>query len=331
MSRLRKRMIDDLTVRNYSPKTIKEYVHHVARFARHFNTPPDRLTPDHIRQYQLYLTREKKASYSYFNQAVCALRFFYITTLGKDWNVKRLVPYARKERKLPVVLSREELVQFFGAIEQRRHRVILLTAFSAGLRVSEVVALRSENIDSHRMLIRVRGKGRKERLTPLSVMLLNVLRQYWKETRPTKWLFPGRNPENYLSPRSVQRACQRAALKSGLRKPVKPHILRHSFATCLLESGADIRTIQLLLGHKKLETTCLYTHVTQLQVRKTGSPLDLLNLDADALGNGKQDAGQQPGQAPQPSPKKAKETAGKKRQGPQPQQAARKKKKAKRS
>lgn len=282
MSQLRQRMIEDLQVRNYSPRTIQHYVQHVARFAKHFHTSPDRLGTSHIRQYQIYLTRERKASYSYFNQAVCALRFFYRTTLGKDWNVRRELPYARKERRLPVVLSKQELAQFFQAIKNPRHRIILMTAFSAGLRVSEVVALQPADIDSQRMMIRVHGKGRKDRFTPLSVMLLGILREHWQQTRPTKWLFPGKNPDHYLSPRSVQRACQRAAQASGIRKRITPHILRHSFATSLLESGADIRTIQMLLGHKKLATTVIYTHVTPLQIRKTGSPLDLLNLDRSA-------------------------------------------------
>lgn len=277
MTPLRQRMIQDMRIRNYSPKTIKHYVSHVAAFARHFGKSPDRLGPPHIRGYQVYLIEEKKCSWSNFNIAVCALRFFYRVTLKKDWMVEHL-PYGRRPKTLPVVLSREEVTRLFAAMPKRNYRIILMTAYSAGLRISEVVRLRVEDIDPGRMLIRVRqGKGRKDRYVPLSATLLEVLGGCAKLAGPQEWLFPGQRAGHYICTRSVGRACKAAARAAGLRKPVSMHTLRHSFATHLLESGIDIRTIQKLLGHVKLETTTIYTHVTENQIRSTPSPLDLLD------------------------------------------------------
>jgi site-specific recombinase XerD len=276
MTELRQQMIREMRVRNYSPKTIKLYVAQVAGFAKYFGRSPDQLGPEHIRGYQVYLVEEKQASWSHFNVAVCALRFFYKITLGKDWVIQHL-PYAKRPKKLPVVLSREEMERFLECLPHATHRLILMTAYSAGLRVSEVVTLKIDDIDSARMLIRVEaGKGGKDRYVPLSGVLLEILRAYWKVARPATWLFPGRQPDHYISPRTVQRACHRAARKAGIRKRVTTHTLRHSFATHLLELGTDVCTIQKLLGHRNLKTTAIYTHVSAAQIQATPSPLDLL-------------------------------------------------------
>ena len=291
MSLLRQRMIHDMELRNYSPRTIEHYVSHVRYFAAFFGKSPDKLGLEHIRSYQVYLVEEKRVSWSHFNLAVCALRFFYKVTLGKDWMIKH-IPYAKRPKTLPVVLSRQEARRFLKCLPQSTIRVVVLTAYSAGLRVSEVVQLQVDDIDSERMLIRVRsGKGQKDRYVPLSKLLLEVLRTYWEFTRPTKWLFPGRKSNHFISPRTVGRACQQAAKAAGIRKRVTPHTLRHSFATHLLEAGTDIRTIQKLLGHKKLSTTAIYTHVTDAQIRATASPLDI--LESDKLNSDQQDLDQE--------------------------------------
>jgi len=276
MTPLRQRMIDDMRIRNYSPKTIKHYVSHVAAFARHFGKSPDQLGPGHIRGYQVYLIDEKKDSWSNFNNAVCALRFFYRITLKKDWMIEHL-PYGKRPKTLPVVLSKDEVTRLFAAMPNLNYRIILMTAYSAGLRVSEVARLRVEDIDRERMLIRVRqGKGRKDRYVPLSATLLEVLGGCAKLARPADWLFSGGRAGHYISTRTVGRACKAAAQAAGLQKRISMHTLRHCFATHLLESGIDIRTIQKLLGHVKLETTTRYTHVTEAKIRSTPSPLDLL-------------------------------------------------------
>ena len=276
MSRLRERMIQDMRVRNYSPRTIQTYVSNVRFFSEFFGKSPEQLGLEHIRAYQVHLVENKRIGWSTFNTAVCALRFFYKVTLGKDWMIKHL-PYAKRPKTLPVVLSSGEMRRFLECLPHSMYRVILMTIYSAGLRVSEAAKLEVDDVDSARMLIRVRGgKGRKDRYVPLAKSLLEILRAYWKVVKPTKWLFPGQTPDHYISPRTLRRACRLATHKAGLRKRVTPHTLRHSFATHLLESGTDIRTIQKLLGHKKLETTTIYTHVTESHIRATQSPLDLL-------------------------------------------------------
>jgi integrase/recombinase XerD len=276
MTPLRQRMIEDMRIRNYSPKTIKDYVNHVAAFAKHFGKSPDQLGPAHIHGYQVHLINERKTSWSSFNNAVCALRLFYRMTLKKDWMIKHL-PYGKRPKTLPVVLSKEEVLRLFAAMHKLNHRIILMTAYSAGLRVSEVARLRVEDIDCGQMLIRVRqGKGQKDRYVMLSATLLEVLGGYAKLAQPTDWLFPGERAGHYISPRTLNRACQAAAEAAGIQKRITMHTLRHCFATHLLESGIDIRTIQKLLGHAKLETTSRYTHVSNAKIRSTPSPLDLL-------------------------------------------------------
>jgi site-specific recombinase XerD len=269
-------MLEDMQVRNLAPKTQRTYVARVAHFAGHFGRSPELLGPAEIRTYQVYLIQEKQVSWSAFNQSVCALRFLYRHTLGKDWAVEH-IPFPRQAKTLPVVLSLAEVAQFFAALRNLKHRAILMTAYAAGLRLSEVTALRVPDIDSQRMVILVcQGKGRKDRYVMLSPRLLAVLREYWRAVRPTDWLFPGRSPDRPISASAVQRACQAARRASGLGKAVTARALRHSFATHLLERGTDVRTIQVLLGHRSLQTTARYTHVSTRTVCATPSPLDRL-------------------------------------------------------
>jgi site-specific recombinase XerD len=276
MSPLRQRLIEDLQVRNYSPRTIEAYVGQVAKFAQHFDRSPEELGPEQIHQYQVFLVREKRVSWSYFNQAVCALRWFYKVTLAKDWPWE-YVPYGKRPKRLPCVLSREEVTRLFACIPHPKPRMLLRTAYAAGLRLTEALHLQAEHIDSARMLIHVvQGKGAKDRFVPLSILLLQELRDYWKTFRPPLWLFPGARPNRQMHPATVQRACQEAARQAGLRKRVTPHTLRHSYATHLLEAGVDLCTIQKLLGHCDLNTTSIYLHVSQHRLQTTISPLDLL-------------------------------------------------------
>jgi integrase/recombinase XerD len=252
---------------------------HVGRFARHFGRSPEHLGPEEIRSYQLHLV-EKGVSWSQFNQAVCALRFLYKVTLQVSWSLEHL-PLSRQPSRLPVVLSPTEVAALLEAVPNRTHRLVLMTSYATGLRVSEAVHLQIGDIDSARMLLRIRqGKGGKDRLVMLLLRLLEELRRYWRFARPTRWLFPGSDPEQPLSVTTVQKVCQRARRAAGLRKAATPHTLRHSFATHLLEGGTDLRLIQTLLGHGSVRTTQRYTHVAQERIGATPSPLDRLPLGA---------------------------------------------------
>jgi site-specific recombinase XerD len=269
-------MLEDLRLRNYSVRTQEAYIDQIEKFANYFGKSPELLGLEEIRTYQLYLVDEKKASWNTFNQAVCAMRFLYRVTLGKDWVIKH-IPFQRREKKLPVVLSSQEVTQFFDAITNLKDKVMLMTAYSAGLRTSEIAALKVKDIDSKRMLIHIRqGKGKKDRYVMLAANLLDSLRLYWKVYRPSDWLFPGKSLDQQTCIDSIQRACKKASLASGLKKTVTIRALRHSFATHLLESGTDILTIQRLLGHGSVRTTTIYTHISDKRVHATRSPLDLL-------------------------------------------------------
>ena len=253
MSPLRRRMIEDMTVRNLSPATQRSYLHAVSKFSRHFGRSPDRLGLEDVRAFQVHLVASG-LSWPALNQTVCALRFFYGVTLGQA-EVPERIPYAREPRKLPVVLSADEIVRFLEAVPGLRNRAALTTAYGAGLRVGEVARLTIGAIDSHRMLIRVeQGKGGKDRYVMLSPQLLQILRAYWRLARPGQWLFPGREAGAPVSVATLQEACRVAARRADLTKPVTIHTLRHSFATHLLEAGTDIRIIQVLLGHARLST-----------------------------------------------------------------------------
>jgi integrase/recombinase XerD len=277
MTALRRRMIEDMKVRNFSPVTQRCYVHAVAKFAQYFKQSPDRLGLAEVRAYQIHLV-ETGASWARFNVAVSALRFFYGVTLGRPAMVER-IPHGRKQQQLPVILSSDEIVRFFAAVPSLKHRTALMAAYAAGLRVSEVVRLQVADIDSDRMLIRVeQGKGQRDRYVMLSAQLLIRLRTYWHEIRPKHWLFPGRDESRPLDASTLHWACRNARQAAKLRKPVSVHTLRHSFATHLLETGTDIRTIQVLLGHQHLSTTARYTQVATTTIGNTISPFDRLDM-----------------------------------------------------
>jgi site-specific recombinase XerD len=277
MTPLRQRFLDDLRRRNYSPRTLESYAAAVAAFARYFGCSPQHLNGEHVRQYQLRLIAQG-ASWSRFNQTVCALRFLYRFTLHRP-GVVEMIPYARKPRVLPAVLSQAEVARLIGAAASLddRFAVLLQLAYGCGLRLSEVTHLKVADIDSARRVLHVKGgKGAKDRLVPLSAVLLERLRDYWRAHRPADWLFPGARPGRPLSTGQVQRLCRQAVLSAGITKKASMHTLRHSYATHLLEAGCDLLTLQKLLGHNHVATTTLYTHLRQDHLQKAGSPLDTL-------------------------------------------------------
>ncbi len=275
---LRRRMIEDMTVRNLSPATQRSYLHAVAKFSRYFSRSPDRLDIEDVRAFQVFLV-SRKISWPALNQTVCALRFFYGVTLNRP-EIPERIAYAREPRKLPVILSADEVVRFLEAVPSLKTRTALTTAYAAGLRASEAVSLKVADIDSSRMLIQVRhGKGAKDRTVMLSPQLLAILRTYWRLARPREWLFPGRDESKPIDVQVLHAACRSATKAAGLAKRVTVHTLRHSFATHLLESGVDIRIIQVLLGHNSLSTTARYTQVATTTIAKTRSPIDRLALE----------------------------------------------------
>ncbi|ASG19553.1 site-specific integrase [Nitrospirillum viridazoti] len=278
LSPLRRRMIEDMTVRNLSPATQRSYVHAVAKFSRYFGRSPDRLGLEDVRAFQVHLVATG-ISWPALNQTVCALRFFYGVTLGYG-DLPERIPYAREPRKLPVVLSADEVVRFLEAVPSLKSRTALTTAYAAGLRASEAVSLKVGDIDGGRMVIRVEhGKGGKDRHVMLSAQLLGILRTYWRLARPGHWLFPGRDGSRSMDVQVLHSACRSACAAAGLAKRVTVHTLRHSFATHLLEDGTDIRIIQVLLGHSNLSSTARYTQVSNSVIRRTESPLDRLKLE----------------------------------------------------
>ena len=277
MTPLRERMIEDLRLRNFAENSIESYIRAVRQYAEYFGKSPDQLNSEHLRKYLLYLREEKRVAQGTYNQAVAALRFFYRTTLEVPATIEG-VGFTKGEKKLPVILSSEEVRRFFKALCSLKHRAILMTAYGAGLRVSEVISLRVEDIDSERMMLRVReGKGKKDRMVGLPKLLLEVLREYWKAAQPQSFLFPGRGASGHISRVAVFNACKRAMRDAGISKNISPHTMRHCFATHLLENGTDLRTIQILLGHRSVQTTAAYTHVSNTTVLKTKSPLDRLD------------------------------------------------------
>ena len=290
MTPLRQRMLEDMQMRNLSRGTQMIYVRAVMHLARHFQKPPDQLQHEEVRSYLVYLAQQRRVAPTTYNQTRCALKFFYEVTLGQEWVIDRIV-CQKTEKHLPVILSQSEVVRFFGAIRKMKlkFRALFMTIYGAGLRGSEAAGLQVHDIDSQRMVIRVRqGKGKKDRYVMLSPKLLAALREYWKAFRPQTWLFySGRNRSRPLTRGAILRSCRNIARRAGLSKRVTLHSLRHSFATHLLEAGTDLRTIQLLLGHRSLRTTALYTYVSVAKVTATLSPLDCLEL---------------PGESPKPGP-----------------------------
>ena len=277
MTPLRQRMIEDMQIRNLSANTQASYVLQVSQFARHFSKSPIELSTEDVRTYQIYLLNEKKLAPSSVSIAISAIRFLYKVTLKKNWNLADAIPTCKVPQKLPTVLSPEEVQQFLDCVTSIKHRAILTTCYGAGLRIPEAVHLKPGAIDSQRMVLKVeQGKGQKDRYVMLSPRLLDTLRNYWRAVRPTVWLFPGDHPERPISREAVEDACQSARRMSGIAKPVTPHSLRHAFAVHLLESSTDVRTIQLLLGHRSLATTARYLKIATSKVCSTASPLDLL-------------------------------------------------------
>ena len=281
MTHLRKMMLEELQRRNYSPCTVRCYIHAVEDFARYFQRPPNRLGPRHIRQYQAHLISERKLTANTVILRLAALRFFYIKTLRRSWSVEE-TPYPKKVLRLPTVLSQEEVAQLIDAARLPFHRILLMTLYGTGARRAEVTHLQVSDIDSQRMVVHIRGgKGRKDRDVMLSERLLAALREYWWCYKPKTWLFPGNRWHTGTQPiagKVLWTACHEAAQRAGITKSVHPHTLRHSFATHLLEAGADLRTIQMLLGHRDLEETTIYLHLSERHLNATASPLDSLAL-----------------------------------------------------
>lgn len=280
MTPLRKRMLEDMQIRNYSPHTIDGYLRYVGQFATHFQASPDQLGAEHIRAYQVHLLQQE-VSKSIFIQSVCALRFLYEKTLHRPWMVE-YIPYPKKPKKLPIVLSRHEVDTLIRAPRHFKHRVILATLYTTGLRVSELCQLQGTDIDSQRMVVVVRqGKGKKDRQVWLSPDLLPLLRRYWKLYGLQSWLFPGHRVHEPITSGGVQWMCQKAGQAAQITKAVYPHLLRHSFATHLLEAGMDLRSIQLLLGHTSLRSTSIYLHVANPALEGVHSPLSTLTIPPD--------------------------------------------------
>lgn len=267
----------ELVSRKYSYKTVKSYIYYNRDFLNFTGKPPADINSNDIKDYLLYLAEERQSATSTLNQAINALKFYYGTILKRKfvYEVKR----PRKDKKLPVVLGQEEVVKILNSVDNLKHRAILMLVYSAGLRVGEVVKLKPEDIDSKRILVHIRGaKGRKDRYTLLSETALEFLRQYWKEYKPEKWLFEGARKDKHITTRTVEKVLEHACNKTGIKKDVSVHTLRHSFATHLLEGGTDLRYIQELLGHKDSKTTEIYTHVSTKSLGKIKSPLDSISL-----------------------------------------------------
>ena len=276
MTRLRQMMLEELERRNYSPDTIRCYLRAVAEFARYFHRSPDHLRPEHVREYQAYLFRERKLDAGTVTQQVAALRFFFLKTLKKRWTMDE-TPYPKKVRRLPTVLSQEEVAQLINAAPTPFYRILLMTLYATGARCAEVARLQVGDIDSQRMVIHIRGgKGRVDRDVMLSPALLKALRAHWSRLKPKVWLFPGNRWHTAPQPirtKTLRHACHFAAQRAGLKKSVHPHTLRHCFATHLLEAGADLRTIQILLGHHDLKETTQYLHLSTRHLNATASPV----------------------------------------------------------
>lgn len=276
MTELRKKMIRDMQLRRFSPRTQQTYLSAVTALAKHFKQSPDLIPQERVQDYLLYLLNERKLAWSSVDVYANGLQFFFRVTLGRASVF--LLPPRQHAQRLPEVLSGSELERLFAAVGNLKHRVMLMVAYAGGLRLGELIHLKVTDIDSHRMMIRVeQGKGNKDRYTLLSQRLLNELRAYWKTYQPKTWLFPGKTPDKPLNESSVQKAMILAKVKAGIRKSGGIHALRHCFGTHLLEAGTDLRTIQVLMGHRSIQTTARYTRVTAHKIRFTQSPLDLLS------------------------------------------------------
>jgi site-specific recombinase XerD len=284
MGKLRDRMVQDLKLAGYSPVTARVYLQWITAFTRHFMRSPTEMGEEEIRSYLLHLLDERKLSHSSYRQAYASLKFLYTTTLKRPFEVHWIPRRRRQPRPLPDVLAGSEVRALIQAIKDLKYQVLIMAIYGAGLRVTEACRLRVDDIDSLRMLIHVRhGKGGKDRYVMLSARLLQALRQYWKKQRPGDLFFPGGTELGHLSPESARKVLRQAAAKAGLEKHVTPHLLRHSFATHLLETGTDLAVIQALLGHRYLESTAGYTRISSRVLRRVQSPLDILGKPAGQL------------------------------------------------
>ncbi len=283
MTRLRKMMLEELQRRNYSQHTTRYYIRTVEDFSRRFNRPPDRLGLRHIREYQAELFQKQKLSSGTINNRLAALRFFYIKTLKKAWSIAE-TPYPKRPFHLPSILSQEEVARLIDAALTPYHRILLMTLYATGVRNAELTHLKVRDIDSKRMVIHIQGgKGRRDRDVMLSLKLLEELREHWRRLprKSSQWLFPGNrwhNSDQPIDTKTPRNACKEAVTRAGIQKNVHPHTLRHSFATHLLKAGADLRTIQILLGHRDLKETTIYLHLSERHLHATASPLDSLQL-----------------------------------------------------
>lgn len=281
MTHLRTVMIEELVRRNYSKATHECYIRAVNEFALYFNCPPDKLGLEHIRIFQAHLFRDRKLSANTVNQHLAALRFFFVKTLHRPWNTAE-TPYPKREIRLPKVLSPEEVAMLIDAAICPFHRMIIMTLYATGARRAELANLRVSDMDSKRMVVRIQGgKGLKDREVMLSKVLLEALRKHWQRYKAKEWLFPGgkwHTSSNPITSKVAWQACRQAAKRCGLEKKVHPHVLRHAFATHLLDADTDLRTIQMLLGHSNLEQTARYLHVSKRHLSAAVSPLDALTL-----------------------------------------------------
>ena len=283
MTHLRKVMLEELQLRNYSENTTRCYIRAVEDFARRFRCSPDRLGPRHIREYQAELFQKRRLSRATVAKQLAALRFFYIKTLKKAWSIAE-TPYPKRTHSLPAILSQEEVARLIHAAGTSFHRILLMTLYATGVRNAELTHLKVSDIDSQRMVIHIQGgKGRRDRDVMLSPKLLEELREHWRRLprKSSPWLFPGHrwhNSDQPIDTATPRNACREAVKRAGIHKQVHPHTLRHCFATHLLEAGADLRTIQILLGHRDLKETTIYLHLSQRHLQATASPLDSLKL-----------------------------------------------------
>jgi integrase/recombinase XerD len=282
VTHLRKRMLEELQRRNYAQSTVDAYVHALCEFAGHFKRPPDQLGPEHIREFQLHLIRDRKLAVNTVKQRMAAIQFFFLKTLKRPY-LKEEFPYPKAPRRLPEILSQEEVARIIDSAANLSHRAMLMTLYSTGLRRAELVRLKVEDIDSKRMVIHVHlGKGSKDRDVPLSQKLLETLREYWRRVKPKTYLFPGRREDEPLTTKAVWHACHGAVERAGIHKKISPHSLRHCYATHLMESGADLRTIQLLLGHADIKHTIVYLHLSRRHLHAAANPLDSLTISEAA-------------------------------------------------
>ncbi len=265
----------EMTIRGLAEGTRKQYLNRLRNFTEFLGKAPTEATLEDVKNYQYHLTKEKKVSWAYFNLAVSSLKSFFGTTLKTGWNIEHIAYPKRTGRKLPVILSQKEVLEFFRAIPNVKHRAALMTMYAAGLRVSEALHLKVTDVDSDRMVLRVeQGKGRKDRYVMLSPILLATLREYWKIARPKTWLFQHQHLDKPICTSTMRTIVRKARAAAGIRKNVTTHSLRHAFATHLLENGVNIRIIQTLLGHRSLRSTEIYTHVSRTYLQDTKSPID---------------------------------------------------------